>query len=61
MLSASLGSIPKKIVICMIETDRFHGVIGHSPFVFKPFNWQQMSLFVNSVQVPQGIITSMAS
>ena len=46
------GQLPRRITICFVESDAFHGQYNKNPFFFKPHNLRQLALMVNGQKVP---------
>ena len=47
------GQIPRRLVIGCVDSDAFYGTYTKSPFYFKHFNINQISVTAGGVQFPQ--------
>ena len=50
------GTLPKRVVIGMIEQDSYVGAYNRNPFNFKHFDLTKLSLAVDNVNVPHSPI-----
>ena len=49
----STGSLPKQIIVGMVDTDAKQGSLSKNPFNFKHNNLSQINLKINGTRVPQ--------
>lgn len=47
-----LGQMPKRCIIGMVASSAFNGTLKLNPFNFEHFNYNYLSLYMDSVQIP---------
>lgn len=47
-----LGTLPKSIVIAMVDNDAFTGTYAKNPFAFKHYDAEFLSIYLDSLQFP---------
>lgn len=52
-----LGQLPKRCIIGMVDGTAFNGSLATNPFNFKHFNYNYLSLYLDSTQIPSRPLT----
>ena len=47
-----LGTLPKRCIIGFVNTTAFNGLVTANPFNFCSFNWNYLSVFLDSSPIP---------
>lgn len=47
-----IGSLPKRCVLGFVSSDAFNGTLTTNPFNFRPFNYNSISFYLDSVAIP---------
>lgn len=52
-----LGQMPKRCIIGMVKSSAFNGNFKYNPYDFEHFNFNYLSLYLDSVQIPSKPLT----
>lgn len=52
-----LGQLPKRCIIGMVESSAFNGSFTSNPYNFEHFNYNYLSLYLDSTQIPSKPLT----
>ena len=46
------GQLPRRVVMCLVDTDSYYGSYGKNPFIFEHHGVEQVAIYVNGQCVP---------